>query len=154
MKTESTAFPELVAVVEPRERPKMPARSQMSLGLVGELSEVPRVRRELRAILYAWRVPRAIDDAMLVAGELIANAVVHAGGRDIELVASYGGGLLLIEVRDFSEKPPRPVADPGEATGGRGLALVHALTSDWGWTILAGGAKCTWALLAVRGATA
>ncbi|MBT2510324.1 ATP-binding protein [Streptomyces sp. ISL-98] len=122
----------------------------MAMRLEGDVSEVQRARRDVSRVLAAWRIPRAIDDALLVANELVANALVHTGGDGIELVATYGDGLLLVEVRDASDEPPSPVADAGLDVCGRGLAMVHALSSDWGWTRRAEGGKSTWALLAVR----
>ncbi|WP_338054721.1 ATP-binding protein [Streptomyces spiramyceticus] len=122
----------------------------MAIGLKREVSEVARVRDELSRCLVAWRIPRAIDDTLLVANELVANALVHTAGDDIGLTATYGDGLLLVEVRDASDEPPSPVADAGLDVCGRGLAMVHALSSDWGWTRRAEGGKSTWALLAVR----
>lgn len=55
--------------------------------------------------------------------------------------------LVLVMVGDASERPP-VYLDPGpDADSGRGLRLVQAMSSRWGWypTVGAGLAKVIWA---------
>lgn len=91
------------------------------------------VRDALRGLHgIGWR----LGDAMLVASELVTNAVVHSGAGPEDLLAvhvKFGAGRLLISVRDpgtsgLSAKP-HPQGDP---FGGLGLRLVEELSERWG----------------------
>jgi hypothetical protein len=90
------------------------------------------------------------DDLALVVGELVGNAVRHAGG-DILLVIEDVGGAWRVEVRDTSADPPRMQPGSLDAESGRGLLLVDALSTTWGWSACQGGgpwAKVVFAELA------
>ncbi|WP_198358224.1 ATP-binding protein [Streptomyces fildesensis] len=136
----------------PRAQPAVVARHQIAMGLTPTASEVPRIRQEVATLLRLWKIPAATDTAVLVVSELLTNAVLYAPMTSIEFVATHGDGVLLIEVRDGSSTPPaiKPTLDT-EVLGSRGLQLVQALSSDWGWIPLAGSAKSTWAVMPVRG---
>jgi anti-sigma regulatory factor (Ser/Thr protein kinase) len=74
---------------------------------------------------------------MLVAGELVNNAVVHSGCTphdDLRIRASRDGGRLTISVRDpglsGSNAVPAPRSD--DRAGGWGLQIVEALCERWG----------------------
>jgi serine/threonine-protein kinase RsbW len=69
----------------------------------------------------------------LLAGELLANAVVHGpdGGR-IWVRATHDGTAVRVSVRDEGTALPR-LKHPGPtAVGGRGVGLVDMLASRWG----------------------
>jgi anti-sigma regulatory factor (Ser/Thr protein kinase) len=77
-----------------------------------------------------------IADAMLVASELVSNAVVHSGAAEDDLLGvdvTLGEGRLLISVCDPGTSgriaTPRPGKDP---FGGLGLRLVEQLSERWG----------------------
>jgi anti-sigma regulatory factor (Ser/Thr protein kinase) len=77
-----------------------------------------------------------VGDAMLVASELVSNAVVHSGARSNELLdvhVELGQDRLLISVRDPGRSgriaKPRPADD---VFGGLGLRLVQQLSKRWG----------------------
>jgi anti-sigma regulatory factor (Ser/Thr protein kinase) len=70
--------------------------------------------------------------ACLLLTELVANAVRYAGGQ-ILVRAGVRADLLLVEVRDTSERMPVLVANPRhDAEGGRGMLLVDRLADRWG----------------------
>jgi serine phosphatase RsbU (regulator of sigma subunit)/anti-sigma regulatory factor (Ser/Thr protein kinase) len=70
--------------------------------------------------------------ACLLLTELVANAVRYAGGQ-ILVRAGVRAHLLLVEVRDSSERMPVLVANPRhDAEGGRGMLLVDRLADRWG----------------------
>ncbi|MCX4750564.1 ATP-binding protein [Kitasatospora sp. NBC_01287] len=88
----------------------------------------------------------ARDNAELILTELVANAVAASIGTDvILLVVRVTAGQLLIEVFDESPAMPRPRSADDCAEDGRGLQLVDALSTTWGWHPSPGG-KVVWAL--------
>jgi anti-anti-sigma regulatory factor len=94
----------------------------------------------------AWHLPDMVDDAELVATELVSNAMRHAG-PGVELLLVLRERFLHLSVRDGSPQPPRrSLPDPDTGEGGRGLLLVDALTAGWGSTPMPSG-KVVWATL-------
>lgn len=78
-----------------------------------------------------------LGDVMLVASELVNNAVMHSGGmahHDLQVSASRHEGRLTLSVRDpglsGTDAGPSPPADP--QVGGWGLRIVEALCERWG----------------------
>lgn len=76
------------------------------------------------------RQDTVVEDAILVADELVTNALQHAAApRRCRI--SLTGEQLRIEVDDAApDRDPLPKAP--DRTGGRGLVLVDQLTSAWG----------------------
>jgi len=73
-----------------------------------------------------------VDDAALIAAELLANAAQHGSPPVVVCVRPVGEGKVRIEVSDASPRSPvRPTLSTGNMTG-RGLALVEALSDRWG----------------------
>ena len=104
----------------------------IELDLPPDLS-APRVARVALAVL------QPTDEAQLVVGELVTNAVLH-GAPPIRLCAIPLGTRLIIEVRDA-----RPDLGP-PAPDSRGLRVVAALTVDWGVDVRLDG-KMIWAAI-------
>ncbi|MEV5010583.1 ATP-binding protein [Streptomyces sp. NPDC055692] len=78
------------------------------------------------------------DDAMLVASELIANAIQHAGGVVLIRIEVYEFGSALGVVDRASDTGALPTSPSNSSTkladvamNGRGLFLVHTLASTW-----------------------
>ncbi|MEV7416232.1 ATP-binding protein [Streptomyces sp. NPDC089919] len=72
------------------------------------------------------------EDVVLVVAELVANAVVHAGGP-LAMVLDASGSRLRIEVSDGSDEPPAPRRHQRAAQpGGHGLLIVERATDRWG----------------------
>jgi anti-sigma regulatory factor (Ser/Thr protein kinase) len=106
------------------------------------------VRRGLRDVLARWGLSDdAVEDALLVVSELVANVVDHAA-TPFRLVVRLTGSVLHIAVADRSVRPPvtRPF-DPLAARG-RGMQVVAVLAHRWGYDTNEGG-KVVWAELAV-----
>ncbi len=109
-------------------------------------------RRLLERRLDDWGCP-VREEAALVAQELIANAVRHGcshPGQMVVLTLELAGGEVSIAVEDPSVERPRLCRADDEATGGRGLLMVQALTSRWGsHPAERGRGKRVWCVLAV-----
>ncbi|CAM5467791.1 non-specific serine/threonine protein kinase OS=Streptomyces aurantiogriseus OX=66870 GN=GCM10010251_22710 PE=3 SV=1 [Streptomyces aurantiogriseus] len=94
-------------------------------------------RRHVREALEGRASPERVDDAVLVASELVGNAVRHtAGGPDCMCVEIYQDVAVLRvhdAARDVSRVRARSAAASlGELTGsGLGLLLVEELASGW-----------------------
>ncbi|WP_425555106.1 ATP-binding protein [Kitasatospora arboriphila] len=108
-------------------------------------------RRLVVAVLGAWELVQQLDVGELLVGELVANAVRHAGGRTVGLKMARRPGWVRIEVRDSSRALPCLIvaAERGGAENGHGLVLVDAVSDRWGADLLPRG-KSVWCELRVR----
>lgn len=110
-------------------------------------------RRALRQLFAAARIDRDTSEtAVLLANELVTNAVEHGRGSAY-LDATVADGAIRLEVTDCSTVHPQPktaVTDVDER--GRGLALIDALASRWGVRPQADG-KTVWCELDLVGYT-
>lgn len=115
--------------------------------LAAQPASVSAARRFVRNALAA--VPDLIDDAALVATELVANAVLHAGGPITLRTAVEPGPApaLRMEVSDGSPVAPVIREYGTVASTGRGLALVARIARRWGVDRVPGG-KTVWVELA------
>jgi anti-sigma regulatory factor (Ser/Thr protein kinase) len=80
--------------------------------------------------------------AQLLVSELVTNAVLHAGTY-IVVEVRVDDVRVRVAVKDLSAAFPQPRVAADDASGGRGLQLVEALSSSWGWDLTAGG-KSVW----------
>jgi anti-anti-sigma regulatory factor/anti-sigma regulatory factor (Ser/Thr protein kinase) len=108
-------------------------------------------RAFVRDLLGYWQLAlpdtRLVDRAVLLAGELVTNAVVHAR-TELRLRVELRGQLLHLAVRDGSPQLLRLVTIPDqEAEGGRGLRLVEQLARAWGVNRHPDGGKVVWCTL-------
>ncbi|MER7109739.1 ATP-binding SpoIIE family protein phosphatase [Streptomyces sp. NPDC000229] len=148
-----------------------PGQSVTRTSLPGNPLAPSAARRFVRAALADWTglaLPaaatindRVAADAVLVVGELVTNAVVHAG-TTVELLfrledpADGRPAALVLEVSDHH--PTRTVRheqqhqedEDGLDEYGRGLQLVAALAECWGITYRPG-LKTVWARLPLDG---
>ncbi|WEO93794.1 SpoIIE family protein phosphatase [Streptomyces sp. FXJ1.172] len=106
---------------------------------------VGHARRFTRRTLRAWGVsPGTMDTALLVVSELVTNALVHTDGQ-VRLDLSLINHRLRLAVTDSSPRSPvKPTSIGWEATGGRGILLVEAVSVAWG-TVPVSGGKQVWA---------
>jgi Histidine kinase-like ATPase domain len=91
---------------------------------------------------------RTRDDVLLVASELLSNAV-KACTRLIFLRIDGHRDHIDIAVGDDNPTPAAPKSADLESTGGRGLAIVGALSDTWGQLQHDGTSKRIWARIAV-----
>jgi anti-sigma regulatory factor (Ser/Thr protein kinase) len=86
------------------------------------------------------------EDAELVATELVANVVDHAGTPCV-ITISRDTPRVRIEVEDFHPcSIPTPAPAAPTALRGRGLLVVAALSAAWGVRDRPGG-KAVWAVV-------
>ncbi|MGW6787531.1 SpoIIE family protein phosphatase [Streptomyces chartreusis] len=109
---------------------------------------VGHARRFTRRTLRAWGVPqRAADTVLLVVSELVTNALVHTDGR-VRLDLTLVNHRVRVAVADASPRTPvKPTSLSWEATGGRGILLVEAMSAAWG-TVPVSGGKQVWSEIA------
>lgn len=115
-------------------------------------ASVAQVRAQVREFLQEWGISEEVSEdaqhVILVASELATNAVRHTRGI-FTLSVEFNGDIIHVSVRDTSERPPAKLFAGDEAENGRGLFLVNALSSSWGWrTAIVG--KTTWAELTIK----
>ncbi|MDO0924511.1 SpoIIE family protein phosphatase [Streptomyces sp. TG1A-8] len=112
---------------------------------------VRHARRFTRRTLRTWGVSRdTAEAALLVVSELVTNALVHTGGQ-VRLDLSLVNQRVRLAVADTSPRSPvKPTSIGWEATGGRGILLVEAVSVAWG-TVPVSGGKQVWADLAPDG---
>ncbi|MFD5459109.1 ATP-binding protein, partial [Streptomyces olivaceus] len=111
---------------------------------------VRHARRFARRTLRSWDVPDdTTDGVLLIVSELVTNALVHTDGQ-VRLDLALIGGRLRVAVADASPRTPaKPTSIGWEATGGRGILLVEAMSAAWG-TLPVGGGKQVWSEIALE----
>ncbi len=129
---------------------RWPLHNTLILGAVE--SAVPAARAHLRQLLGEWDRAEACPDAGVVVSELVTNALAASAGLRpaVAPVLVWLGSdrhCVLVAVADASPRPPMRLNLEPDAEGGRGLTLVEAFSSRWGWhpARTAGLAKVVWA---------
>jgi len=104
-----------------------------------ELPRLPEAARRARDWLATLDIPLSPDrkhDLILLANELVTNAVVHAEGKGrITLKIRVRGGSVRVEVSDPGEGTAGPRVKNALPldTSGRGLSMVGEVANRWGW---------------------
>lgn len=106
-----------------------------------------RARELATEACLGWDLPDLVIPSCIVAGELVANAVQHAGTA-MTLSFRRLPRYLHIAVRDGSDRPALRCETQPMALRGRGLIIVEATSRRWGCWPVAGG-KVVWATLDV-----
>lgn len=95
-------------------------------------SEVKRARDFVSSAVRSWRMPGVADGAIReMTSELATNAVLHAK-TDFAIVVRYESHAVRVEVGDGSRASPIQQSLREDATTGRGILLIRAMSSDWG----------------------
>ncbi|MGC0315548.1 ATP-binding protein [Kitasatospora acidiphila] len=100
-----------------------------------DLAHTTTTRHALIDAVRSWQLPLsgdALGDLALCAGELIANAIEHAGAP-CKVSAQWTGATIRVEVWDPSPHAPEMHQARNGDLSGRGLLLVDALAQRWGW---------------------
>jgi len=82
----------------------------------------------------------ARDDAILVASELVTNAVVHSGGSPadtilVQAILIRGGVSISVHDPGLSGDTPHVRDTDPTQVGGRGLWVVKQLARRWGFEL-------------------
>ena len=110
--------------------------------LPADVTSGAQARSHLRQLLESWRLAHLLDAAELLASELINNAVVHALSP-VTVDIRRRDDAVRVEVTDVGSGVPRKPDAGLEASHGRGLMLVEALSDAWGTTV-DDGRKTVW----------
>jgi len=105
------------------------------------------------ATLRAWNLEALVEEAVIVASELVTNAIRHgscpagptADGASVMLAWQRHDGRIICVVTDCNSLPPVLEQADMSAESGRGLQVVHALAAAWGWVMLGACEKAVWA---------
>jgi hypothetical protein len=93
---------------------------------------VAEARSQVRAVIWAWRIPVDPDIAVLLTSDLVTNAIMHGDGQTITLAIRCSGVHLRIDVYYAPRSLPMAVDDSAFTETGHGLALVATLSTEWG----------------------
>ncbi|WP_017592696.1 ATP-binding protein [Nocardiopsis potens] len=120
-------------------------------GFPGEKSHVAQARRFVRSTLGLCPAipPEMLDTALLLVSEVASNAIRHtrsgeAGGR-FGVEVHHSPGHLTVAVHDEGPRGEDPGAHPTvkrfspDSEGGRGLAIIDAVASEWDTEAVPGG---------------
>ncbi|QOV40179.1 ATP-binding protein [Streptomyces ferrugineus] len=115
-----------------------------------DATRVGAMRRIAAAKLRFCGLGALIDEVMVIVSELLTNAVLHSGTKEITLSLSVRDGFLRITVIDGMPGGATRKDANEDAESGRGLALVEALVTEHGgrWGTNDDGAE-TWCSLAL-----
>jgi serine phosphatase RsbU (regulator of sigma subunit)/anti-sigma regulatory factor (Ser/Thr protein kinase) len=120
------------AVHAAADEPAVEPVSLLHVELGADLEAVSAARNLVRTCVLAAEsvTPDLLDALLLVTSELVTNGLRH-GEPPVLLTVERRGSRLRLTVSDEGSRIPRPrVAEP-DATGGRGLFLVSAMSTAW-----------------------
>jgi anti-sigma regulatory factor (Ser/Thr protein kinase) len=111
-----------------------------------QLSAAPMARQFVQA---ATAGHPAAEDALVLAGELIANSLVHAAdATTVTVTVAVSAAFIRIDVHDNGTGGiPRLRESTPDAEGGRGFVLVNQIAQRWGF-LREPGRSCCWAEVA------
>jgi anti-sigma regulatory factor (Ser/Thr protein kinase) len=142
--------------IEPADPPGDSAQGNLRQVFLAVAPEAAKVAREFtKATLTAWQLDEFVAEAVLIASELVTNAIRHGGccaGADsppVELAWQRQAGRVVCTVTDCNSAPPVLGLADQDAESGRGLQVVQAVAATWGWMLLGATSKAVWAVLTV-----
>ncbi len=164
------------------EAPSLPRCSpQLAAAAPGGLRQIllaigPESARAARdftmSTLHDWQLDSLAQEAVLIASELVTNAIRHgcglvcgddagaagdgtgsdgtgSDGTKVELAWQRQASRVICMVTDRSPLPPVLGSADRDAESGRGLQVVQALAATWGWMMLGATSKAVWAALSI-----
>lgn len=99
----------------------------------------PRAARHF--VRAAIEDPASVASAELAVSELVTNVIRHAPDTERVTVRVIGGAPVRLEVIEhggaaagrLSERTAEPSWSPPDQIGGRGLGILAAISTDWGF---------------------
>jgi hypothetical protein len=130
---------------DPDRRPQWPLQTRLDLGALP--GAVPCARLHARLVLTEWGQAQAGDSVELIVSELMTNALrastdpvagrpgYDAEGRQLPLGLRLASDRrqVLVEIWDGNLAPPVPGQTSLDGETGRGLLMVEAVSSRWGY---------------------
>lgn len=130
---------------DPDRTPQWPLQTRLDLGALP--GAVPCARLHARLVLTEWGQAQASDSVELIVSELMTNALractdpvagrpgYDAEGRQLPLGLRLASDRrqVLVEIWDGNLAPPVPGQTSLEGETGRGLLMVEAVSSSWGY---------------------
>ncbi|MGH3068309.1 MAG: ATP-binding protein [Streptosporangiaceae bacterium] len=130
---------------DPDRSPQWPLQTRLDLGALP--GAVPCARLHARLVLTEWGQAQAGDSVELIVSELMTNALractdpvagrpgYDAEGRQLPLGLRLASDRrqVLVEIWDGSMAPPMPGQTGLDGETGRGLLMVEAVSSRWGY---------------------
>jgi anti-sigma regulatory factor (Ser/Thr protein kinase) len=109
---------------------------QETIRLPFALSTASIARTKLAGFLTVQRVDSAvIDDALIVLGEMLANALSHGvptSDDTIEITWAINGDLLELSVYDAGTGASlKPIDFDEDSLSGRGLSIINRIADRW-----------------------
>jgi hypothetical protein len=128
-------LPDVTGVAEPSVLvARLPSgdAQRVTVDLPDDLTAPRLARRTVTAHLDCWGAPDLTEAAQACVSELCTNALMHSS-TGARLVMSVDDRRAVVLVQNGGTGQVRRVEPDDDGVGGRGLLLVEALSTDWGW---------------------
>ncbi|HJQ42004.1 MAG TPA: ATP-binding protein [Jatrophihabitantaceae bacterium] len=110
------------------------------------------VRQTMTRDLTRWLPEPAVDEVVLVASELVGNAIRHAPpntDRRLQVEWDVDDANATVRVSDSGTGIPQVRSATLDEPSGRGLAIVDAVSAEWGF-YASGHGKFVWARVPIE----
>ena len=104
---------------------------ERTLRLGDDPSCVAAARDLVSSALHDWGYGDRLDEAVLAVSEVAGNAVAH-GRPPVDLHVTRESDRVVVSVVDHDPACVGPSSARAGDEGGRGLAIVEAVSDDWG----------------------
>lgn len=128
-----------------------PRRRRAAQLLARSANSSALARAFVRRVCDEWDATDFVDDALLVATELVENAVLHTGSPP-RLRLELRRGILSVAVSDDSPHPAVLLERLSSLEPGLGLRMIAQVAKVWGCSRSWSGGKTVWAVLTGRAA--
>ncbi|MDQ1697048.1 MAG: hypothetical protein QOJ03_2401 [Frankiaceae bacterium] len=103
---------------------------RLSCELPAAARSVTEARRFVLTALRRWGCDDLADTAALLTSEVVTNSILHAR-TPVKLAVIQLSDGVRVEVTDGSPRKPTLRVTSGDATNGRGMALLEELATTW-----------------------
>ena len=103
---------------------------QRRVRLTREPTAAAEARSQVRGAIRDWKVPVDPDIVVLLASDLVTNAITYGDGETVTLAIRCSRGHLRIDV--YNKSRYRQANEPANTGTGSGLVLVAGLSTEWG----------------------